>query len=270
MANALISTRDCPAEGSAGDADRAFMKDKPYREAIGDLLWIARVYRYDLQYAVNACSRVAGNPGPAHWHAVCKILRYLNHTKDLALVYRKHPLPQHADFSKPNTTLGYSDSDWAPNYGTWFDNYRSTSGKIVSRNQHALLWTSRRQERIAQSSCEAEYYAAAGTSKDLLFVDKIMQSLAPNVRNHPTPVMYIDNKSAIHAATNAQDNEKQRHIDLRAHCIRDSVTRKDIELKFIPGTENPADAQTKPLGDTKFQKFRAFHNLVPPSSMAQR
>ena len=53
-------------DGPAGDADRAFMKDKPYREAIGDLLWIARVYRYDLQYAVNACSRVAGNPGPAH------------------------------------------------------------------------------------------------------------------------------------------------------------------------------------------------------------
>ena len=73
-----------------------------------------------------------------------------------------------------------------------------------------------------------------------------MQSLAPDVRDHPTPVMFVDNKSAIHAATNAQDNEKQRHIYLRAHCIRDSVTPKDIELKFIPGTENPAGAQTKP------------------------
>ena len=269
IANTLVSTRDCPAEGPEGDADRAYMKDKPYREAIGDLLWLARVYRYDIQYAVNACSRVGSNPGPAHWHAICKILRYLNHTKDFALVYRKHPQPKSDNVYQPNTTLGYSDSDWAPNYGTWFDNYRSTSGKIISRNQHALLWTSRRQERVAQSSCEAEYYAAASASKDLMFVDRIMQSLAPDVLDHPTPVLFLDNKSAIFAATNAQDNEKQRHIDLRAHCIRDSVTRKDMKLRFIPGTENPADAQTKPLGDTKFHKFRNFHQLVATRNSAQ-
>ena len=122
---------------------------------------------------------------------------------------------------------------------------------------------------MAQSSCEAEYYAAASASKDLIFVDRIMQSLAPDVLDHPTPVLFLDNKSAIFAATNAQDNEKQRHIDLRAHCIRDSVTRNDMKLQFIPGAENPADAQTKPLGDTKFHKFRNFHQLVATRNSAQ-
>jgi hypothetical protein len=92
------------------------MADKPYREAVGDLLWIARVYRYDLQYAVNACSRMSNNPGPKHWIAVCKILRYLNHTRDFKLAYHK---------SNPNApVIGYTDSDFAPNYGNFFDNYR--------------------------------------------------------------------------------------------------------------------------------------------------
>ena len=87
LANTLLSSRDCPAPGPEGDADREFMKDKPYRQCIGDLLWISRVYRYDLQFAVNMCARVANNPGPKHWQALCKILRYLNHTRDYQLVY---------------------------------------------------------------------------------------------------------------------------------------------------------------------------------------
>ena len=57
-----------------------------------------------------------------------------------------------------------------------------------------------------------------------------MQSVAPDVLDHPAPVLYLDNKSAIFAATNAQDNEKQRHIILRAHYVRDSVGRKDMKL----------------------------------------
>jgi hypothetical protein len=101
-----------------------------------------------------------------------------------------------------------------------------------------------------------------------MFVDRIMQSLALDVLDHPT-VLFLDNKSAIFAVTKAQDNERQRHIDLRAHCVRDSVTRKDMKLRFIPGAENPADAQTKPLGDTKFHKFRNFYQLVATHSTAQ-
>ena len=258
LANTLLSSRDCPAPGPEGDADREFMKDKPYRQCIGDLLWLSRVYRYDLQYAVNACARVANNPGPKHWQALCKILRYLNHTREYRLVFRK------PEASQPHVT-GYTDSDWAPNYGTYFDNYRSTSGSIISHNKHALVWKSRRQDRVAQSSTEAEYYAAADTAKDLTFVSRIMKSLSPNARNVSSPVLHIDNKSAIHAAQNAQDNEKQRHIDMRAHFLRDLVTRKALHLQFISGLENPADPQTKPLGDVKFSAYRNFHNLLPPT-----
>lgn len=229
------------------------MKDKPFREICGDLIWLTRVHRYDMIYAVNACSRVANNPGPVHWEALCKILRYLNHTKDFGLEY-------HQDGT--GGIRGFSDSDWAPNYGNYFDNYRSTSGEIITANDHAVLWRSRRQHLVAQASCEAEYYAAADASKDLIFVDRIMHSLSADKTNHPPPILYVDNKSAIAVAQNAQDNEKQRHIDMRAHFLRDCVSRFDIELKFIPGAENPADNQTKPLGDTKFGVFRKRHHLV--------
>ena len=95
-----------------------------------------------------------------------------------------------------------------------------------------------------------------------MFVDRIMQSLSDAKQKHDVPTLYVDNKSAIHCAQNAQDNEKQRHIDMRAHVLRDNVARKEISLCFIPGADNPADNQTKPLGDTKFKQFRDRHHLV--------
>jgi hypothetical protein len=254
LANQLLSTNDSPAEGPAGDAERAYMANKPYREAVGDLLWIARVHRYDIQYAVNACSRMSNNPGPKHWAAVCKILRYLNHTRDFKLAYHK---------SNPtDPVIGYTDSDFAPNYGDYFDNYRSTSGEIIGKSGNPLLWKSRRQPRVALSSAEAEYYAAADASKDLIFVDRIMQSLSDDQTIHAVPILFCDNKSAIQTAHKAQDNEAQRHIDIKAHFIRDTIVRGEINVKFIPGTQNPADAQTKPLGEPTFKIHRALHHLA--------
>ena len=75
------------------------------------------------------------------------------------------------------------------------------------------------------------------------------------------PVLFMDNKSAIQSALNAQDNEKQRHIDLRSHYLRDTCTREEISVQFVPGSMNPADAQTKALGATKFHQFRKQGNL---------
>ena len=38
------------------------MKNKPYRQRVGQLLWLARCARLDLSYQVNALARVAHNP----------------------------------------------------------------------------------------------------------------------------------------------------------------------------------------------------------------
>ena len=93
-------------------------------------------------------------------------------------------------------------------------------------------------------------------------MDRLMQSLSTDQTVHSTPILFCDNKSAIQAAHNAQDNEQQRHIDIKAHFLRDTIIRKEIKLQFIPGTENPADAHTKPLGEPKFKIFREQHHLV--------
>ena len=249
----VCSDLDSPPPGPEGDEDRAYMRDKPFREVTGDLMWIARVHRHDILHAVNACSRVANNPGKAHWHALCRIMRYLNYTRNYKLVYKRATAPH---------VHSYSDSDWAPNYGTYFDNYRSTSGAMHFVDGNPILWKSRRQDRVALSSCEAEFYSGASASKDTVYIDRLTKSLRPDCDlNTDMPVLFMDNKSAIQSALNAQDNEKQRHIDLRSHYLRDTCTREEISIQFVPGSMNPADAQTKALGNTKFHQFRKQGNL---------
>ena len=38
-----------------------------------------------------------------------------------------------------------------------------------------------------------------------------------------------------------------KHIDIRAHFIRDCVNNGVINVHHIPGVENPSDLLTKPL-----------------------
>jgi hypothetical protein len=51
-------------------------------------------------------------------------------------------------------------------------------------------------------------------------------------------------------------------MDVRYHKIREFVERDQVSLYYIPGTENPADIFTKPLGRVKFEEFRKSLGLV--------
>ena len=90
--NTLVCTRDCPSPTDTKQLE--FMRSKPYKRRIGQLLWIARSSRPDIAYQVNALARVAHNPAKTHWDASTHIVRYLSHTRDMGIVYRtpKHCL----------------------------------------------------------------------------------------------------------------------------------------------------------------------------------
>ena len=254
---------DCSNAGPEGADERNFMQDKPFREAVGDLLWLSRLYRNDIAHAVAALSRVAHNPGKSHWIALQHLLQYLRHTRHFKLVYKKTHKPM--DDYVP-TVESYSDSDWAPNYGTKYNNYRSTTGNVTLVDGNPIHWRSRRQQRAALSSNEAEYYAAAEAAKDCIYISRISQSLAPDKTKVKMPVLKLDSKTAVTCAKNPADNENQRHIDLRSHFLRECCARRDFDIVHIPGSQNPADTLTKSLGETKFAPYRTQLRVIDPAS----
>lgn len=48
--------------------------------------------------------------------------------------------------------------------------------------------------------------------------------------NIKAPVLYIDNKSALHLAKNHVFHGRSKHIHMRYHFIRECVERGDIEI----------------------------------------
>lgn len=79
-----LSLEMCPTS----DAEIANMKDVPYQEAIGSLMYAAQLTRPDISFALCLLSRFNKNPGKTHWQALKRVLRYLAGTNNRKLVYR--------------------------------------------------------------------------------------------------------------------------------------------------------------------------------------
>jgi len=65
-----------------------------------------------------------------------------------------------------------------------------------------------------------------------------------------------DNQAAIFIATNAVQEKRTKHIDIRYHYIREVVEQGEVALFFIPTDKNPADMLTKNLPRDKFLSCR--------------
>ena len=74
--NIKLSIRMSPADAEG----KALMAKVPYRELIGKLIYLAVATRPDISYAIGVLCRFVENPGPEHWGAAKRVLRYLKGT----------------------------------------------------------------------------------------------------------------------------------------------------------------------------------------------
>ena len=54
-----------------------------------------------------------------------------------------------------------------------------------------------------------------------------------------------------------------KHIDVKKFFVRELVQAGEIELRYIPSEEMPADIMTKALGRIKFSRCRQLAGAVP-------
>jgi len=80
------------------------MQSIPYQEMIGSLMYAAISTCPDIMYAVQTLSQHLEDPGPAHWTAAKRVLRYLKGTVHHGLTY-------HWKESDKIIPLGHSDAD---------------------------------------------------------------------------------------------------------------------------------------------------------------
>lgn len=216
------------------------MKEIPYQEAVGSIMYLAQCTRPDVLFAVSQLSRFNVNPGPKHWEAVKHLLRYLRGTSKLKLRYTKH---------SSSDLNGFSDANWASD----LDDRKSTSGYIFMLQGGAVSWCCKRQPTVALSTCEAEYMALSAAVQEAMWWHGLMKQLGLN----QVIEIYCDNQSTICIAKNGGYTPRTKHIDIRHHFIRDALDLNTVRLNYVSTDQQIADGLTKSLERIKLQRNRA-------------
>ena len=96
---------------------------------------------------------------------------------------------------------------------------------------------------VVLSTTEAEYVAASEAVKDIKVLYQMLRSMDIKV---PLPIkVQVDNVGAILLANTSIVSERTKHVDLRAHFVRDMIKDQVIEINFVKSAENDSDIMTK-------------------------
>ncbi|CAI8591784.1 unnamed protein product [Vicia faba] len=106
---------------------------------------------------------------------------------------------------------------------------------------------------IYRSSSEAEYMSLGSTTCELIWLLYILQDL--NIICCKPRVLYCDNQSVLHIASNPVFHEKIKHLEIDCHLVRVKVQQGVMKLLPISSQEQLADVITKPLNPNKFNNF---------------
>ncbi|KAG5868995.1 hypothetical protein JTB14_004770 [Gonioctena quinquepunctata] len=128
---------------------------------ICSLMYLSLASRPDISYSVAYLSRFRDKPRKSTWEAGERILRYLNHTKEYGLQFKKGNMQE---------LMALCDADWRGDQ----ESRKSESGFVCFHAGNPIAWHSRKQKCVAQSLMEAEYISAGIASQELVNLKGIL------------------------------------------------------------------------------------------------
>jgi hypothetical protein len=233
-----------------------------YQSVVGGLRWLTHT-QPDIAFAVGYVSRFMEDPREDHWAAVKRLLRYVQGTAELGIVFPKRGGIQLSVFSEAPPKASedaaltvFSDADMAGDV----DGRRSTSGVLVFLGSSPIAWQSLKQKMVALSTCEAEYVAAATAACQVVWLRRLLAELT-GAQVQP-PALKVDNQPAIALAKNPVLHDRSKHIDVKFHFLRDCVDGGQLVIEFVDTKRQLADILTKSLGRLRFQELRGMIGMV--------
>ena len=212
------------------EVETELMEKYPYRSLIGCLSFIADRSRPDISFSVNVMSQFCNNYTYQNWLNVVNIANYVFNTSDHRI---------NLSCIKNCNLEAYSDASW----GSSLTNRHSISGYVIFIDNVPIAWKASKQKCVALSSMESEFIALTESVKELLWFQNVLKEL--DLSEIYIPLQYCDNQSAIFFCRNCVENAKTKHIDIRLQFIRELLSAKNFELKFVSSRTNPADLFTK-------------------------
>jgi hypothetical protein len=215
------------------EEDRRLTVKQPYRELVGSLMYLMVCTRPDIAFSVSQLSRYSSNHGMGHWKALMHVIRYVKGTKGLGITF-KGGIGLYPSL--------FSDASFASDV----DSRRSVSGYISYMGGGPISWKSKLQSTVALSTCESEYIALCNAAQEAVHLKSLFQELVPVVEGVGTAVViFEDNKATIDISKNPCLHEKQKHVDVKYHYVRECVLESRIRIQYLRTDRMIADVLTK-------------------------
>ena len=174
-----------------------------------------------------------------------RLVRYLCGMPRLVHVYKWQDSPSAVDI--------YVDTDFAGCKET----RRSTSGGAVMVGGCLVKHWSKKQTTISLSSGESELHGIAQGMAQSLGIQSLMADMGWRL-----PIVVHSDATAAIGIARRKGLGKIRHLDVTDLWIQDKVRSKQVGLKKVLGTDNPADIFTKCVERSILQKAMATMNMV--------
>jgi hypothetical protein len=159
--------------------------------------------------------------------------------------------------------LGFADADWA----NCIDTRRSTFGYSFFLGSSLISWRAKKQNIVSRSSLEAKYRSLSLAACELQWLSYLLTDL--HITCARAPVLYCDNQSAIHIASNPVFHERTKYFEIDCHFVCDKLQSGVFKTLRISTKPQLADFFTKALTPKTFNNFISKVGICLTSSMLQ-
>lgn len=235
--------------GKGRGNDDILTTNTQYQKLLGSLLYISVNTRPDIAAGASMSAQKMSQPNQEDWNELKRVLKYLKGTTNLKLALCKKNF-------EGESLCGYSDASWADNKS----DRKSNSGHVFMVNGAAVCWSSRKQQLVALSTCEAEFIALSDACRAASWIRRLLIDMKQTLPNATT--IYEDNQSCLKLIEEEERlSDRSKHIDTRFHFVKDYVKHQLISCTYCPTENMMADILTKPLSAKKFEQFRIQFGL---------
>lgn len=213
-----------------------------YRSIVGSLMYLSNNSRPDLSYTVGLLARYAGNPGKIHLETAKRALRYVKATIGTKLVFRK---------GGEKSIMVMSDADHARDPLESI----SVSGVCSFVANNLVGWSSFKQTRVAQATCEAEVLSCLDGVNELEYLRDFMDELRLKEYVEKPSVIYNDNQSCLASVESGGCFKSNKHYRIRLNRVRKAVRDGLCSFAYRSTDTMIADGLTKPLSFEQMSKI---------------
>jgi hypothetical protein len=131
------------------------------------VLYLSRMTRPDIYYAVAALSRHCSNASSEHWVAAKQLLRYLLGSSKLGIEYQQSRNTENSVITRKSNASFASD----------LESRKSHQGYLFLAAGGPIIWQSRLQQILTRSTLEAEYVTLATASAEATWLRSLLNEL---------------------------------------------------------------------------------------------